>query len=35
MKDVLQVIIIGLTYEGQELHIIINYALIILTVMLA
>ena len=33
MKDVLQVIIIGLTYEGQVLHIIVNYTLIILTVM--
>jgi hypothetical protein len=33
MKDALQVIIDGLTYEGQVLHIIINYALIILAVM--
>jgi heme A synthase len=33
MKDVLQIIISGLTYEGQILHIIINYALIILAVM--
>lgn len=33
MNDVLQVIINGLTYEGQMLHIIINYALIMLVVM--
>ena len=33
MKDVLQVIINGLSYEGQVLHIIINYTLIMLMVM--
>ena len=33
MDDVLQVIINGLTYEGQVLHIVINYTLIILLVM--
>lgn len=33
MNDMLQVIINGLTYEGQTLHIIINYALILLVVM--
>lgn len=33
MNDVLQIIINGLTYKGQALHIIINYTLIILVVM--
>jgi hypothetical protein len=33
MSDVLEVIINGLTYQGQVLHIIINYTLIILLVM--
>jgi membrane associated rhomboid family serine protease len=34
MNDMLQVIINGLTYEGQTLHIIINNTLIVLVIML-